>query len=165
MKKGKITLGIVLGLLTIGFVVALAQGVFAGGSDSASDTAPLGATGVICLDQTSYCNDAKLVYQNLGGGFFALNGYEYGCGHDDRIIDGTMRKEGNTLYIAYTTISGTSTTTPFIGQVYAEVDLGTKTGNGLWAWHYGGYHHGTTPVKIVPCPVSAVEVGEPDSAQ
>ena len=167
MKKGKITLGIVIGLLTIGFVVALSQGVFAERSDSAMDGSLLAAagSGVFCLDVPG-CNDVKLAYYSVGGGFYGLNGYEYGCGHEERLVDGTMRVEGDTVYIAYTSICGTTTPTPRIGQINAQLDLRTLTGTAVHAYHYDGYHTGTGTAKIIACPpASAVESEGGDVAQ
>ena len=165
MKKGKLTLGIVLGLLVFGFVVALAQTVST--QDDSSKTAEiepfiLGAGGVFCLDQLDNCEDAKLAFQSVGGGIYSLTGYEYGCG-DDVLIVGSMRVEGNTLHIGYTSIYCGGGGDPMLGQVNAQINLGTLSGPYQWAWHYDGYHCGADTAQIIACPVSAVVSTEPSN--
>ena len=122
------------------------------------------AGGTVCINEQG-CNDVKIIFDDVGDGFVTCNGYEYGCGYVDRILDGTARILGNTVYIALTVITSTSTITPYIGQRFYEIDLATGTGTGTWAWHYDGYHHGTTTVSFVPCPGAIIEgpLG-PDSA-
>lgn len=163
MKKGKLTLGIVLGLLIIGFVVAQAQAVSAQDDSSAAvEPFTLRAAGVFCLDQIGWCEDAKLAYQSVGGGIYSLTGYEYGCG-DDVLIVGSMIVEGNTLQIGYTSIYCGGGGDPMLGQVNAQINLGTLSGPSQWAWHYDGYHCGSGTAQIIPCPVTAVVSTEPSN--
>ncbi len=172
MKKGKLTLGIVLGLLVIGFVVAQAQAVSAQDSSNtaAGEVEPftLGAGGgCLSLDQIGWCNDAKLCYQSVGGGMYSLTGYEYGCGEVDRLIFGSMRVVDNTLQIAYTTLCPLSCYTPYIGQASAQIPLVAPfTGPLQWAWHYDGYHWGDGTAKIIACgAVTGAVSGEDDSSE
>jgi hypothetical protein len=168
MKKGKITLGIVLGLLIIGFVVAQAQGAFDAGSDSAviEPFSAEAAGGVFCLGTVGHCNDVKFAYQYVGDSIFSLNGYEYGCGADERLVYGTMRVEDGTLYIGYTIITSSSYSTPRIGQHNAQIDLATLSGPYQYAYHYDGYHEGTGTAVLIACPAaSAVQSGGVDVGQ
>lgn len=172
MKKGKLTLGIVLGLLVIGFVVAQAQAVSAQDSGVAPvEEFTLRSGGSLYLDHIGWCNDAKFSYQSVGGGMYSLTGYEYGCGYDDRLIFGSMRVVGNTLQIGYTTICGVSCYTPYMGQVSAQISIGginpTYSGPLQWAWHYDGYHYeyGTAQLVSVGGGATAVVSAEPDSAE
>ena len=118
----------------------------------------------VCIDEIGNCNDVEVIYGDVGDGFVTCNGYEYGCGYVDRILDGTARILGNTVYIALTVVTSTSTATPYIGQKFYEINLATGTGTGTWAWHHDGYHHGTVTVSLVPCPPAITEGAlEPDS--
>ena len=165
MKKGKLTLGIVLGLLVIGFVVAQAQAVSAQDSGVAVEEFTLNPNGFFCLDQIGWCNDAKLYYQSVGGGMYSLTGYEYGCGYYDRLCFGSMRVVGNTLQIGYVTICAVSCTPPKLGQTNAQINLITLTGPFQWAWHDGPNGSGTAKILTGPCPPPAAVSGEPDSAE
>jgi hypothetical protein len=112
---------------------------------------------VKCIDEQGYCNDVKVIFNRVASGFYTVNGYEYGCGYDDRILDGTARVSGGKVYISLTVVTSTSTATPFIGQRFYEITLSTQTGTGTWAWHYDGYHWGSVDVSFVSCPPAAVE--------
>lgn len=167
MKKGKLTLGIVLGLLIIGFVVAQAQAVSAQDDSSAAvEEFTLRGGGVFCLDGGG-CNDVKVAYQSVGGGMYSLTGYEYGCGHDCRLTFGSMMVVGNTLQIGYTTVYGISGPSPRLGQYNAQIDLTSPTLSGpyQYAWHYEGYHTGGGTMYLIACPVSAVVSTEPDESE
>ena len=169
MKKGKLTLGIVLGLLIIGFVVAQAQAVSAQDESSAAvEPFSLRAGGCLCLDKVPYCNDVKVAYQSLGCGQYSLTGYEYGCGYEDRIVFGAMRVEGNTLQIAYTTICGLSCAYPSINQCSAQLYLGAPPPSGPYQFgvHADGYNHGAGTMQLlIVCPVSAVASTGPDEIE
>ena len=122
------------------------------------------SAGTVCIDEQEWCNDVKIIFADVGDGFVTCNGYEYGCGFVDRILDGTGRILGNTVYIALTVVTSTSTPTPYIGQKFYEINLATGTGTGTWAYHYDGYHNGTSTVSFVPCPPAITEGAlEPDS--
>ena len=165
MKKGKLTLGIVLGLLIIGFVVAQAQAVSAQDDSSAAvEEFALRAGGLLCLD-VGGCNDVKLAYNSVGGGMYSLTGYEYGCGYDTRLVVGSMRVVGNTLQIGYTTICAVSCTPPKLGQYNAQIDLGTLSGPYQYAWHYDSYHTGTGTMHLVSCGATAVVSNESDESE
>jgi hypothetical protein len=165
MKKGKLTLGIVLGLLIIGFVVAQAQAVSAQDDSSvAVEPFTLRAGGVFCLN-VGGCNDVKLAYQSVGDGIYSLTGYEYGCGHDCRLTFGSMHVVGSTLQIGYTTIYGISGPSPRIGQYNAQIDLVSLSGPYQYAWHYDGYHCGSGIATIGSCAASLVESDEFDESE
>ena len=168
MKKGKLTLGIVLGLLIIGFVVAQAQAVSAQDESSAAvEPFTLRAGGCFCMDKVPYCNDVLVAYQSVGCGQYSLTGYEYGCGYEDRIVFGAMRVEGNTLQIAYTTICGLTCGLPSINQCNAQIDLGTTPPSGPYqfAVHSDGYNYGAGTMQLIACPVSAVASTGPDEME
>lgn len=154
---------ILLGLIGVSFVGAIAD------SSSNSNINGIAAGTWIYLNDSSYCNDAKLALHPTGvANWYALNGYEYGCGYKDRIADGTMWVDGNNIRIAYTVITNSSTSTPYLGQVNAVINTATLTGKGNWAWHYASYHYGTSTytLKVGSGPMLAVEAAKdgPDAA-
>ena len=168
MKKGKLTLGIVLGLLIIGFVVAQAQAVSAQDDGSAAvEPFTLRSGNVLSLDRIGSCNDVKVAYQSVGVGMYSLTGYEYGCGYYDRLCFGSMRVVGNTLQIGYVTICAVSCTPPKLGQYNAQIPLvAPYAGPCQWAWHYDGYHSGTATMQVRPgscSPAAVVSTGSDDS--
>ena len=103
----------------------------------------------------------KFAYQSVGGGLFSLNGYEYGCNFEEVLCDGTMRVEGNTLYIDYIAICSYAYTTPRIGQYNVQIDLRTLSGPVQYAYHYDGYHTREGTARLIVCPLSEVVSNEP----
>jgi hypothetical protein len=115
-----------------------------------------------CIDGPG-CNDVKFIVSDVGDGFYACNGYEYGCGYVDRIFDGTARVLGDTVYIALLGGSSTSTPTPYMIQLFYEMGVSTGTGTMTGAAHYDGYHYYSGGASLVTCPELEVEGSlEPD---
>jgi len=126
----------------------------------------------ICLDSTSYCNDAFLQFAPAGGSVYSLTGYESGCGYDDRLAYGSMVLAGGVAYIGFTQNNGNSV--PFDAgssnnQNY-EVSLGSFTGSYLSSATYlsGGVPSGHTWTDTVvlsictnPPPTAAAADADP----
>lgn len=164
MKKTYLAiLVILLGLIGIGYVNAIVD------SSSNNGINSIAAGTWIYINDSFYCNDAKLAVHPTGvPNWYALNGYEYGCGYKDRIAYGSLWVDGNSIRIVYTINTKNSTYTPYLGQVNAVINLETLSGSGCWAWHYSSYHYGTSKytLKIGSGPMSIVEVAKdgPDTA-
>jgi len=62
----------------------------------------------IILDAGGACNDHYLYLDKLETGVYALHGFEYGCGYNDRLLDGSLQSAGGYAYIGLTGITGTS---------------------------------------------------------
>ena len=58
----------------------------------------------LCLDNDNFCND---YYFDLvkGPGAYALHGYEYGCGIDNKVTQGALRVTGGYAYFCIWRIS------------------------------------------------------------
>ena len=123
---------------------------------------------VICIDLQGACNDYKLfISPDTGGGIRAVNGYEYGCGQNDRGISGTMRVTPTSKIF---TLTGSNLNGSTLKIEYYSIDKITKTGLGGWSYNNGTYWNGVGTYSIVPCPlpgagsVEAAEMTEPDTS-
>jgi len=92
------------------------------------------ATGVK-LDIGTYCNDLWLSCISEETGVYSAHGYEYGCGYENRLVDGTLRVTGG---YAYWGLLGSYTGFDY-GGVKVEnvvINLSTKAGDGTWGYFY-----------------------------
>jgi hypothetical protein len=111
------------------------------------------AKNMLCLDVEGFCNDVKIFYDlTADGKIYNINGYEYGCGHPERGLDGSARTSAGTVYLEYAIVNSISTPNPRIAQWNAQLLLGSLSGTGQYGIHYDGYHQGSASMSSVPCP-------------
>jgi len=155
----------------IGICIALAVVLVLGVSSASM------ATG-IKLDMDSWCNDMWVSAEKLeGANVYGLHGYEYGCGYEDRLLDGSLRVTGGYAYFGLTGNYGPGSAGGDSGKqqmVNVIITMSTKTGTGYYSYFYisggtltgfGGGPTGFTMSYPQPPPPTA-EAGElgPDTA-
>ena len=139
--------------------------LFVCGCAAVAQPVPATAGGVLCLDMPG-CNDVMLVYdETAGAGFYSITGYEYGCGYDDRGVDGSARVDGNTIYIEFTKNTAISASTPRISGYNIQYNKTSKSGPVQYGVHYESYHDGVGTASWVSCPAteSIIPSEEPDT--
>jgi hypothetical protein len=106
----------------------------------------------LCLDLAGACNDVQLEFMvTTGADHFLLAGHEYGCGHSDRLLTGTMRRVGSTYYINY--LESCTVSCSSYRQCGYSVQLSASSGSGPVQYYcnYGTYHSGDGTASVVPC--------------
>ncbi len=140
------------GVVTLLLVLVLSAGFASAGSeDGAGLDAP---SGYLCVDLDTYSDAYLIIYNKTAKpNYYSVTGREYGAFGDDAQLDGSIR-----VAAASPTWSGPSTREPinpepYLGQCVMQLDLRTWTGPIQYSWHYSGYHEGSRPGTVVPCPV------------
>lgn len=61
--------------------------------------------GGLCLDSDTACNDFYFCFERLqtGPAIYELHGYEYGCGSDDQLANGSIFVTGGYAYCGFNT--------------------------------------------------------------
>jgi len=129
----------------------------------------------IALNADSFCNDHYLYLDKLETGVYALHGFEYGCGWNDRLLDGSLQATGGVAYIGLACIAGTSGSGDqgnLSGWNYI-IDLSSDTGTfninffslsggAVNGWGYAS--QAATLVRGAPKPLAGESGLEPDLA-
>lgn len=153
MKTKILALAALLALLAIVGVAAAAQ-----------PEGDVNAPSVRCLNVDGFCNDFKLVFNQPVAGYATLNGYEYGCGFNDRIATGSGHIVGSTLYIGFTVNQAAEGSTPRLGNWTATINRQTGAATGEYSYSYDGYHYGTATGTWGACSKDG-PTGGPDAAR
>lgn len=118
--------------------------------------------GTVCLDAVGFCNDLKFQYDTTGiPGLYEINGWEYGCGYTERLIDGTLQVSGSTATFNFTkggVISGDAFDATYVGTI----NLSTNSGPYVFTQSGAGVGSGSGTHNVVPCPLAAAESGDAD---
>ncbi len=95
----------------------------------------IGGTG-LCLEAVNSCNDYYLELEPEGSGLFRLQGYEYGCRRDSRLVDGTLRRVGDTLYLGLTASNGQDSGDGRLAGRNYVIDFVTQEGTYEFVYSY-----------------------------
>lgn len=128
--------------------------------------------------ENSFCNDIWVAFGAVDAGVYSCHGYEYGCGYEDRFVDGTLRVVGGIAYFGLVGGYGTSCAAGDYGCFKNEnvaISLSTKTGTGMYEYHYltSGVPdgHGATGISytmtfpVPPPPTAEAAAFEPDATE
>jgi hypothetical protein len=132
-------------------------------------TAGISSAATLCLDMVGHCNDIKLKVPAIKApGAYAIRGYEYGCGHTDREIFGTLRATGtggmDKWYIGYTK-TGTYNMQVYANTVIITYTPGSNSGTYLGNYLYsdsGSDSSGTFEKVACPAGSAPVVIDGPD---
>ena len=162
MKRSVLCIALALAFLLVTVSVGLAQ---------------MEASGIpvttICLDSLTSCNDCYLsLERSAPGGVFALHGYEYGCGYQDRLADGSLLFAGGYAYIGLVLSLGSSSGCGDCGSIGARnyvIDLSNMQGEYLYNYVYmnggvidGHCGNGEAVMRIGCPPPGTAVTDEPD---
>ncbi len=116
------------------FCVILFSALIALYANAPTDFDQAGTQGVY-LDDVVYCNDFFFWVTEVGTKIYELNGFEYGCGYDNRIAFGTVHVAGGYAYVAFEIQSPEHDYGSLCLNNYA-INLSTKSGSGPWLYIY-----------------------------
>jgi hypothetical protein len=111
-----------------------------------------GLAGTLCFSANG-CNDLKIAYKSTdASNLYDLSGWEYGCGLSDRLIYGTARVSGGTIYWNFTkgvVVSGQA------GETHYNCAMtGNTCSASGFAQRLSGDFNLSDTFTIIPCPVA-----------
>lgn len=125
----------------------------------------------LCIDESGTCNDVFLTLDEIEG-VYGLHGYEYGCGHNDRLYDGSLKIAGDNVYYGVVGALGQSAGGDYgmYGYKNGVFSLSNFSGSCYWQYMYlssgsAAGHGGTADISASLCgPQSPEQSGGLDTA-
>jgi hypothetical protein len=103
------------------------------GVSAASEAGPIG---LCVIPGGNACNQYFFNFSRKSINTFALDGYEYGCGHSDRFASGVVRFTGDRLYLGFVGASRNEFNVDFGQTVTWSGNVSASTGTGVYSVLY-----------------------------